>query len=209
MTGVGLAFFLGAYLLGSVSFSLLVVRRLRGDDVRQIGSGNAGATNVLRTTGRAAAMAVLILDISKGLLPVALTRAVGMPDWLQAAVGFAAVAGHIFPLYHGFRGGKGVATAAGALALNAGGALLVGVGLFAILVLVTRIVSLGSILATTSVPLAWWLGGRLGWWGMPSTGSVAWIAAMAAIVLYRHRANIKRLLRGEESRLGHKGSSTP
>lgn len=198
---------LGAYFLGSVSFSFLVVRRLRGDDVRKIGSGNAGATNVLRTTGRMAALVVLILDVSKGLVPVVLAKVAGLPAWVQAAAGFAAVAGHIFPLYHGFRGGKGVATAAGALAPNAGGALLLGLGLFAVVVLISRIVSLGSILATASVPIAWWMGGALGWWAPPTSGSLAWVAGMAAIVLYRHRANLRRLLRGEENRLGTKGSA--
>lgn len=199
---VGSACFLGAYLLGSVSFSFLVVRRLRGDDVRRLGSGNAGATNVLRTTGAAAAVAVLALDVAKGFAPVAVCKLLGLPLWLQAAAGCAAVAGHVFPLYHGFRGGKGVATAAGALAGLALGALLVGIGLFALVVLATHIVSLGSILATIALPLAWWGGGALAWWPAPSPGALAWVVAMAGLVLFRHRRNVSRLLRGEEPRLG-------
>jgi glycerol-3-phosphate acyltransferase PlsY len=198
---VGGAFFIASYLLGSISFSFLVVRRLRGADVRQLGSGNAGATNVLRTTGAPAALAVLLLDVAKGFVPVALCRLLDLPPWLQAAAGCAAVAGHVFPLYHGFRGGKGVATAAGALAGLAAGALIVGAGIFAIVVLATRLVSLGSMLGTVAVPVAWWWGGTLGWWPAPTPGGLTWIVVMAAIVLFRHRANLERLLRGEERRL--------
>lgn len=199
--GLEIASCLGAYLLGSVSFSFLVVRRLRGDDVRQLGSGNAGATNVLRTTGGSAALLVLLLDMAKGWIVVMVCRELGLSQAALTAAGCAAVAGHAFPVYHGFRGGKGVATAAGVLAGLEVGTLLIGLGVFALTVAVSRIVSLGSVLATLAAPLAWWGGGALGWWEVPTTASLAWAALMAGLILIRHRENLVRLARGTERRL--------
>ncbi len=134
-----------AYLLGSVAFAVLLVRATTGKDIRAEGSGNAGATNVLRAHGKALGLCVAVLDIAKGALAVWLVRLVTADPRYAAAAGFAAVLGHVFPLYYGFRGGKGVATAVGAFLVLAPGAALVCVGVFVLVVAITRYVSLGSV----------------------------------------------------------------
>lgn len=196
------ALLLGAYLLGSVSFGLLLVRRTRGIDVRSTGSGNPGATNALRAAGPAVGVTVLALDIAKGFLPVAAGRAVEVPVRGLAWIGAAAVIGHVFPLWHRFRGGKGVATAAGALTALAPWPMLAAFVLFLVTVASTRIVSLGSVLAALSAPLFWAVGGRLGWWSPPPTMALAGCVAISLLVLWRHQDNLRRLSRGEEPRLG-------
>lgn len=196
------ALLLGAYLLGSVSFGLLLVRRTRGIDVRSTGSGNPGATNALRAAGPAVGVTVLALDIAKGFLPVAAGRAVEVPERGLAWIGAAAVVGHVFPLWHRFRGGKGVATAAGALTALAPWPMLAAFVLFLVTVASTRIVSLGSVLAALSAPLFWAVGGRLGWWSPPPTMALAGCVAISLLVLWRHQDNLRRLSRGEEPRLG-------
>lgn len=196
------ALLLGAYLLGSVSFGLLLVRRSRGIDVRATGSGNPGATNALRAAGPAVGVTVLALDIAKGFLPVAAGRAVEVPVRGLAWIGAAAVVGHVFPLWHRFRGGKGVATAAGALTALAPWPMLAAFVLFLVTVISTRIVSLGSVLAALSAPLFWAVGGRLGWWSPPPTMALAGCVAISLLVLWRHQDNLRRLSRGEEPRLG-------
>lgn len=196
------ALLLGAYLLGSVSFGLLLVRRARGVDVRATGSGNPGATNALRAAGPAVGVTVLALDVAKGFLPVAAGRAVEIPERGLAWIGAAAVVGHVFPLWHRFRGGKGVATAAGALTALAPWPMLAAFVLFLVTVASTRIVSLGSVLAALSAPLFWAVGGRLGWWSPPPTMALAGCVAISLLVLWRHQDNLRRLSRGEEPRLG-------
>ncbi|MGH9379199.1 MAG: glycerol-3-phosphate 1-O-acyltransferase PlsY [Thermoanaerobaculia bacterium] len=191
-----------AYLLGSISFGLLLVRRSRGVDVRTLGSGNPGATNALRAAGPSVAVAVLVLDMAKGLLPVATGRAAGLPERQLAWIAAAAVLGHVFPLWHRFRGGKGVATAAGTLAALAPRPLIASAALFALTVATTRIVSLGSVVAALTVPLWWLAGARLGWWSGPDGMALAGCAAICLLVLWRHRDNLARLLRGEEPKLG-------
>lgn len=196
------ALLLGAYLLGSISFGLLLVRLTRGIDVRSIGSGNPGATNALRAAGPAVGVAVLALDIAKGFLPVAVGRAVEVPEGGLAWIAAAAVVGHVFPLWHRFRGGKGVATAAGALTALAPWPMLAAFVLFLVTVASTRIVSLGSVLAALSAPLFWVAGGRLGWWSPPPTMALAGCVTISLLVLWRHQDNLRRLSRGEEPRLG-------
>lgn len=196
------ALLLGAYLLGSISFGLLLVRRTRGIDVRSTGSGNPGATNALRAAGPAVGVTVLALDIAKGFLPVVAGRAVEVPERGLAWIGAAAVVGHVFPLWHRFRGGKGVATAAGALTALAPWPMFAAFVLFLVTVASTRIVSLGSVLAALSAPLFWAVGGRLGWWNPPSTMALAGCVAISLLVLWRHQDNLRRLSRGEEPRLG-------
>lgn len=196
------ALLLSAYLLGSVSFGLLLVRRTQGIDVRSTGSGNPGATNALRAAGPAVGVTVLALDIAKGFLPVAAGRAVEVPVRGLAWIGAAAVIGHVFPLWHRFRGGKGVATAAGALTALAPWPMLAAFVLFLVTVASTRIVSLGSVLAALSAPLFWAVGGRLGWWSPPPTMALAGCVAISLLVLWRHQDNLRRLSRGEEPRLG-------
>ena len=146
------ALVLAAYLLGSVSFAVLVVRSKTGRDIRAEGSGNAGATNVLRAHGKKLAILVALLDVAKGAAAVLLMRLVTAdPRWLAAA-GFAAVLGHVFPAFYSFRGGKGVATAVGAFAVLTPLALLVSLGVFVVIVAATRYVSLASVVSMALLP---------------------------------------------------------
>src|SRR5580765_8307678 len=145
-------FVLLAYLLGSISFSILVVRLIAGKDIRQEGSGNAGATNVLRNHGAKAGIVVGLLDVAKGAAAVWAMRAITADPRYLAAAAFAVVLGHVFPVFFRFRGGKGVATTVGAFLVLAPGATAVVMGLFATVVALTRYVSLGSILAATALP---------------------------------------------------------
>jgi glycerol-3-phosphate acyltransferase PlsY len=191
-----------SYLLGSVSSSLWVVRALTGRDVREIGSGNAGATNVLRAAGRAPALLVLTLDVAKGAIPVLLARRLGAAETVVAACAVAAVVGHVFPLFHGLRGGKGVATAAGALSAMSPLAAVGVVPLFLGLVAWKRYVSLGSVVAAILFPVAIWVAER--WAADARAARAAEVAAaiIAVLILLRHRENLARLWAGTERRLG-------
>jgi len=189
-----------AYLLGSVSFAIVLVRLFRGVDVRTQGSGNAGATNVLRTAGKALAVATMVLDVGKGVLAVLIMQAVTYdPRWLGGAA-VAAVLGHVFPVWFAFRGGKGVATAVGGFGVLAPGAVLAVVGAFVLVVATTRLVSLGSITAACLLPLAMRLV-----FHAPDAEVVA-AAATTLLLVVSHRANIGRLLTGTERRLGRRDS---
>ncbi len=189
-----------AYLLGSVPFAIVLVRLFRGVDVRTQGSGNAGATNVLRTAGKGLAVGTMLLDVGKGALAVLLMQAVTYdPRWLGGAA-VAAVLGHVFPVWFSFRGGKGVATAIGGFAVLAPGAVLAVVGAFVLVVAATRFVSLGSITAACLLPLAMRL-----LFQAPDAEVVA-AAATTVLLVVSHRANIRRLLTGTERRLGRRDS---
>jgi acyl phosphate:glycerol-3-phosphate acyltransferase len=182
------------YAIGSVPFAFLVARRA-GIDVRVAGSGNVGAANVLRTTGMPLGVAVLALDISKGAASVlAAYAAVGTTNSMAAA-GAAAVVGHIYPIWLRFHGGKGVAVAAGVFAILAPVATIVATAAFFSTVWLTRLISLGSLVATITLPWAAWLTGS------PSAVLVAAIGS-AALILFRHRANVRRILAGTERRMG-------
>lgn len=186
-----------AYLLGSLPFGLWLARS-EGVDLRATGSGNIGATNVLRTTGRLLAAVVLALDSSKGVLAVWLARLLGGEIEVMVACAVAVVAGHMWPIWAGFRGGKGVATAAGAWALIAPIAVVWSVVVFASLVATTRYVSAGSVAAAIAVPVVTTLlDGRLS----TAVGSVI----LAALIVWRHRSNLSRLAKGTESRIGTPG----
>lgn len=187
-----------AYLLGSLSFAVLLVRRATGKDIRMEGSGNAGATNVLRAHGKGLALAVAVLDIAKGAIAVLLVRGVTADPRYAAAAAFAAVLGHVFPLYYGFRGGKGVATAVGAFGVLVPVATLISVGIFVAVVAVTRYVSLGSVLGVVLLPPV--AGGLF----HASVPVVAAAAATAILVIVKHRENLKRLVAGTERKLGQK-----
>lgn len=194
----------GSYLLGSVSFGLLVVRLRDRVDLRTRGSGNAGATNVLRTSGHWAALLVLLLDIAKGIAPVRLAQMLGSSTEIAAGAGLAAIGGHVFPVWFGFRGGKGVATGFGAFVALfplAGAAAL---ALFLAVVAATRYVSLASIVAAASVPGLVALTAGRGWSPPVSATTLVLVGASAALVLFRHRPNLRRLLAGTESRLGER-----
>lgn len=189
-----------SFFLGAIPWGYITGRVTRGIDLRTVGSGGTGATNVLRTLGKPASALVLLLDFLKGLIPVIVARWLGFePGWVAAA-GVAAVAGHCWSPFIGFRGGKGVATSAGAgLALFPWA--LLALPLMALVVAATRYVSLGSLTATgfaTLLAIAFAVAGRVDW-SVPVA-----LLAMTAIVYIRHRENIARLRSGTERRLGER-----
>jgi glycerol-3-phosphate acyltransferase PlsY len=186
------------YLLGSLSFALLVVRWRTGTDIRTEGSGNAGATNVLRAHGKVLGLAVALLDVAKGAAAVLLVRLVTADPRYAAAAGFAAILGHVFPLYSGFRGGKGVATAVGAFLVLAPAATLACLAIFLVLVAATRYVSLGSVVAMVLLPPAASLLSHA-----PPAVLIA-AAATALLIVFKHVENLKRLARGEERKFGRR-----
>ena len=181
-----------AYLLGSIPFAL-IAGKLHGVDLRQAGSGNLGATNVFRTLGRTAGVAVMVLDIAKGAAAVLVAVALTNNPWPLAAAALA-ILGHVFPVWTHFKGGKGVAVGAGAmigLVPSASGVLLV---LWILLVVFTRYVSVASIVAAlAAAPLAYVFGAP---WSY-----VVFIALAGVFVIYKHRENIVRLVHGDESRI--------
>lgn len=184
---------LAAYLIGAIPFGYLLVRLKSGQDVREFGSGNIGATNVLRNFGRAAGVLTLVLDMLKGLLAVWLAgRLTGQkPGWMAAAA-LVAMLGHSFPVFLRFRGGKAVATWAGAFGYLTPLPMIATLLLLVIVVAVTRYVSLASLLAVASLPLALWLILHPG----PTFIVPALLAAV--VIVWRHRANIERLRDGTE-----------
>jgi glycerol-3-phosphate acyltransferase PlsY len=202
--------YLIAYLIGSVSFAVLVSRTMGLSDPRSYGSGNPGATNVLRSGNKVAALATLVGDAAKGWVAVALAQRVGLesgPEWgldatSVALVGLFAFLGHLFPVFLKFRGGKGVATAAGVLlGLN----LWLGLGTLATWLLIAaffRLSSLAAIISAVFAPLwAWLLFGR--------QPVVLIIAVIGALLIARHRTNLAKLLAGTEGRIGEKKAPEP
>jgi len=182
-----------AYLLGSLSFGLLIARVHGGADLRHSGSGNIGATNVVRTLGKTAGLLTLLGDGAKGLVAVLCAQAWGQASVLPAVAALAAVLGHMFPLYHGFKGGKGVATALGVLLPTLPLPLLGGFIVWLVVVAVWRYVSAGSMLAALVVPLLAAL------WSYPVPLILA-AAMIALLVLYKHQENLSRLRQGSESK---------
>ena len=185
-----------SYLLGSIPFGYILVRAFRGQDVRQTGSGNIGATNVSRTSPRLGAL-TLILDALKGLTAVVLTRMLfpGHNTLLGAAALFAMM-GHMFPVWLGFRGGKGVATGLGSFVLITPKTILVMIGIFVVVFLAFRYVSLASILTVALFPVLAWI---LEPDRAPSQ-VLPFIAAASLLIIAKHYENIRRLLAGTESR---------
>ncbi len=183
-----------AYLLGSIPFGYLIVRGKGGGDIRATGSGGTGATNVSRRIGRAAGVLTLLLDAAKGCLAVVIAKSVSGDDWVIAIAAIAALVGHIFPVWLGFRGGKGVATGVGIFLVLAPLALLCAAVVFVAIVLLTRYVSLGSIAAAILIPVLVWV---------QSDSRPLLVAALvgAALIVFAHRGNIQRLLSGTESRI--------
>jgi len=185
------------YLLGSIPFGVLIARGAGGVDLRGVGSGNIGATNVLRAVGKGAAALTLVGDIGKGVLAVALARWTGAGDAVVAAAGLAAVLGHLFPVWSGFRGGKSVATTLGVVLggmPSVGGSLLL---VWIAVAAVTRYSSLAALAAIAAMPLlVWLLDGR--------PAMLALSGALLVLVFLRHRENIGRLLAGTEGKIGQK-----
>jgi len=187
-----------AYLLGSISFAVLIVRLTTGTDIRAEGSGNAGATNVLRSYGRKLAILVALLDVGKGAAAVLLMRLVTADPLWGAAAGLAAVLGHVFPVFYGFRGGKGVATAVGAFLVLAPLALLSCLAVFVLVVALTRYVSLGSVISMVLLPPV------AGLLFHASRPVVVAASLTALVVVLKHLGNLKRLATGRERKLGAK-----
>ena len=191
---------LAAYLLGSIPNGLLIAR-LKGIDLQKVGSGNIGATNVFRCVGKGWGVAAFVLDAVKGFVPAFCFPLLvsGAPSWLGLACGVAAVAGHNWPVWLKFKGGKGVSTSAGMLLGIAPAAVGIGFLVFAATVAITRFVSLGSILAAIAVPAAYlWLE------GLDNRLLAGALVLMGLLVVVKHRANIRRLLAGTEPRIAGK-----
>jgi glycerol-3-phosphate acyltransferase PlsY len=196
-----------SYLIGSIPFGFLLVKYAfaRGEDIRKVGSGGIGATNVARRSGWTAGLLTYLLDFGKGAVCVFIARMIDRDDFaLMGAAALASMSGHVFPLFLGFRGGKGVATGAGAFILLAPYPLLSALAVWALVALITRYVSLASMLAAVSIP-AWTL--IYYWWLWPDrhvnellvTGLVA-----AGLIVFKHSANISRLLNGIETKIGQR-----
>jgi glycerol-3-phosphate acyltransferase PlsY len=188
------AVILAAYLIGSIPFALILARRW-GADLRQVGSGNLGATNVMRASGVSAGLLVAVLDMAKGAASVWMATRISGGAELPAAAGFAAIVGHIYPIWIRFRGGKGVATACGVFSMLTPPAVPLALVIFAAAVWLTKYISLGSVVATIALPpIAYAL-------GSPAPAVIA-AAAAAAIIVFRHRSNVIRLWTGTERRVG-------
>jgi acyl phosphate:glycerol-3-phosphate acyltransferase len=183
-----------AYLVGSIPVGVILART-KGKDPRSVGSGNIGATNVMRAAGKLLGITTLLGDILKGLIPTLVAVYAGLPGWLIASVGFAAFLGHIFPLFLKFKGGKGVATALGVyLALNPL-AILVSFVVFVFVLLKWKYVSAGSIAGTALVPLTLYT--------LKAPPEYTCLSlVVGAIIVARHRSNIKRLMAGTEHKMG-------
>lgn len=183
-----------AYLLGAVPFGYLLVKWKTGGDVRSSGSGNIGATNVLRTTGRSLGFITLLLDIAKGFFAVWIASALtgGSPQWTSAAA-LAVMAGHAFPVFLKFHGGKAVASFVGAFLYLAPLALAATLVVFVAVVALTRYISLGSITGAALFPFAAWLIAH------PPAEVIAAAAIAGAFVIWRHKENIARLAAGKEN----------
>lgn len=188
-----------SYVLGATPTSYWVGRGVYGVDLRERGSGNLGATNTFRVLGWKAAVPVILVDVAKGFVPVWwFPRLSGAPFGWTLAFGALAVLGHMFSFWVGLRGGKGVATSAGVFLGMAPWAVLGGFLVWLVVVLTTRYVSAGSMAAAATLPLFVWLTPHRGGGGL-----VVFTVALAAFIVVAHRSNIRRLLRGTESRVGH------
>ncbi len=207
-----LAVLLLSYLLGSIPTAIIVGRLKAGIDIRRHGSGNAGATNVYRVLGLGPAVIVVLVDVGKGLGAVLLATRIGLgppaplsPLLLQLLAGGAAVVGHVWTVFAGFHGGKGVGTTIGALAAVAPKAVAIALMVWIVLLLTVRIMSVASLAAALTLPLVSWL------WQTRPDGStsielVLFTSVIALFIFYTHRTNIGRLLKGVEPRLGRGGS---
>jgi glycerol-3-phosphate acyltransferase PlsY len=193
-----------AYLIGSIPFGYLIVRLTAGDDVRQTGSGGTGATNVTRRAGKAAGVITLILDALKGVLAIVVAKSVAdgpNAAWIVAAAAVAVLLGHIFPVWLGFRGGKGVATGVGAFLALSPIAVLCAAVIFVAVVWLTKFVSLGSIMAAATIPLFVWLQSVFIEPVADLRPLLSAAVVGALLILFAHRGNIVRLWNKTESRI--------
>lgn len=198
-----------AYLLGSISFSVIISKKMAGFDVREKGSGNAGTTNVLRTVGKKASIITLICDILKGVVAILVAYIAGLilKDSVDKALliqlaGLAVIIGHTFPIYFGFKGGKGIATALGVLLITNWNIGLICLVFALVLMIITKMVSLGSLAAAVLFPILIIF--------MPHTSYlvdgnyIIYGILIAALVIFNHRTNVKRLLTGTENKIDFK-----
>ncbi len=200
----------GAYLVGSLSFAVIVSRVMGLDDPRTYGSQNPGATNVLRSGNKKAAIATLLFDALKGYFPVLLVKLYGpdfgLDDRAVALVAISAFIGHLWPVFFGFKGGKGVATAAGVLF---GVEPILGaatMGTWLIVAVFFRYSSLAALAASVFAPAYYWLGDKVAW--ATSDAELLAVVAMSALLLMRHKDNIARLVAGQETRIGAKKAAS-
>ena len=190
-----------AYLIGSIPFGYLIVRKKIGTDIRETGSGGTGATNVSRRAGKVAGVLTLLLDVAKGSVAVLIANALASDDWTIAAAAIATLIGHIFPVWLGFRGGKGVATGVGIFSVLAPIAVLCAGVMFVAVVATTRYVSLGSIIAAILIPLFVWLQSVFVVPVADLRPLLTTAIVGAALIVFAHRGNIHRLASGTESQL--------
>ena len=186
-----------AYLIGSISSAIVVCRIMGLPDPRSSGSNNPGATNVLRLGGKKAAIITLIGDVLKGIIPVLIAKAMTDSSWIIALSGLAAFLGHLYPVFFGFKGGKGVATAAGVFIALSGILTLLLLGIWLVIAFLTRYSSLSALIAAAVAPF-------LVLFLLPGTGFFIMAVIIAVLLFWRHRANIQRLLAGEESKINLK-----
>lgn len=184
-----------AYLLGSVSSAIVIARLFGLTDPRQVGSGNPGATNILRYGGKKAAALTLAGDVLKGVIPVLVAHVLGAAPLILALTLLAAFLGHVFPVFHGFKGGKGVATAAGTLIALNGWVGLALIATWLVMAFTTRYSSLSAIVTTLASPL-------YVWWFTREPVLIAATAVMGVMLLWRHRSNIQKLIAGTETKIG-------
>jgi len=187
-----------SYLIGAISFSVVIAKWLKGIDIRQHGSGNAGATNTLRVLGKGPGICVLLLDMAKGVLAVWLGKWMGdVSPWIPVLCGIAAIVGHNWPIYFRFKGGKGIATTIGVMATLAFLPSLIA-GITAIIVIaVTRYVSLGSLILSAALPILLIV--------MNRPHEILWASLLLCVFAFvRHRSNIVKIVQGKENKLGAK-----
>lgn len=197
-----------SYLIGSISPSIILGRILKGIDIRKYGSGNAGSTNAFRVLGKRAGIAVIMVDICKGYIavryisPMAGGGAILSPTAVSILSGFAAVTGHVWTIFHSFKGGKGVNTATGVLLALTPVPTLLAALLFLIVLSITRYVSLGSIISSLSLPIILIIQRLQG--GYVPQELILFTIIIPLFIIYTHRGNIRRLIRGEENRINFK-----
>ncbi len=192
---------LGSYLVASIPFGYLIGRARFGIDVRTLGSGNVGATNVMRTVGKLPGLCVLLLDMAKGTIPVLIVMVIGAPAEVVGSVALAAVCGHVFSIFLLFRGGKGVATAIGAYLPIAPSQALFVIAIFMVVLLWKRYVSMASMVAVASFPAVLLIANQTGWFPLIPVPIVVSATVSSFLIIVRHLENIYRLLSGKESRL--------
>lgn len=202
-----------AYLLGSISFAVIISKALAHKDVREVGSGNAGMTNVFRSFGKLPGILTLLGDFAKGIVSVIIGRLVfeyllGLNPMYGAYIaGLFVILGHIFPLYFHFKGGKGVLTTAGMALVLDYRIFIITIGIFLLIILITRMVSVGSIIAAIAYPITTYTVYTVT--GQPALVGTVITACIATLLIYMHRTNIKRILNGTESKIGSKKKNNP